>query len=155
MTAEIGSNGPGPVLFAYDGSELAKLAIAQAGKLLGDGRDALVLTVWKPFDLGFVPSAALQLDAKQIAHVRRAAEDVAAEGASLAREAGFRAQSLAAEATPTWRGIVNLADDRDASLIVLGSHGRTGLASVLIGSVAEAVAAHSRRSVLITHRPRS
>jgi len=35
---------------------------------------------------------------------------------------------------------------------VLGSHGRTGLAGVLIGSVAEAVAAHSRRSVLIIHR---
>jgi nucleotide-binding universal stress UspA family protein len=141
------------VVFAYDGSELAKLAIDQAGKLLGDGRDALVLTVWKPFDLGFVPSAALQIDAKQIADVRSAAEQAAAEGASLAREAGFRAQSLAVEATPTWKGIVDLADDRGASLIVLGSHGRTGLASVLIGSVAEAVAAHSRRSVLITHRP--
>jgi hypothetical protein len=36
---------------------------------------------------------------------------------------------------------------------VLGSHGRSGLAGVLIGSVAEAVAAHSRRSVLIVHRP--
>ena len=35
---------------------------------------------------------------------------------------------------------------------MLGSHGRTGLGSVLIGSVAEAVAAHSRRSVLIVHR---
>jgi hypothetical protein len=35
---------------------------------------------------------------------------------------------------------------------VLGSHGRTRLASVLIGSVAEAVAAHSRRSLLIVHR---
>ena len=32
------------------------------------------------------------------------------------------------------------------------NHGRTGLASVLLGSVAEAVAAHSRRSVLIVHR---
>jgi nucleotide-binding universal stress UspA family protein len=35
---------------------------------------------------------------------------------------------------------------------VLGSHGRTGLTGVLIGSVAEAVAAHSRRAVLIIHR---
>jgi nucleotide-binding universal stress UspA family protein len=147
-----GSNGSGPVLFAYDGSELAKLGIEQAGRLLGDGRDALVLTVWKPFDLGFVPSAALRLDAKQIADVRRAAEEVAAEGASVAREAGFHAHSQAVEGAPSWKAIVDLADDRDASLIVLGSHGRTGLAAVLIGSVAEAVAAHSRRSVLIVHR---
>ena len=35
---------------------------------------------------------------------------------------------------------------------MLGSHGRTGLAGVLVGSVAAAVASHSRRSVLIVHR---
>jgi len=51
-----------------------------------------------------------------------------------------------------WRALVTLADDHDAGLVVLGSHGRTGLAGVLIGSVAEAVAAHSPRSVLIVHR---
>jgi len=55
-------------------------------------------------------------------------------------------------AASTWKGIVKIADAHDSSLIVLGSHGRTGLAGVLIGSVAEAVAAHSRRSVLIIHR---
>jgi nucleotide-binding universal stress UspA family protein len=51
--------------------------------------------------------------------------------------------------TPTWKDICNVADERDASLIVLGSHGRTGLAGVAIGSAA-AVASHSRLSVLIT-----
>jgi nucleotide-binding universal stress UspA family protein len=35
---------------------------------------------------------------------------------------------------------------------VLGSHGRSGLASVLIGSVAGAVASHCGMSVLIAHR---
>jgi nucleotide-binding universal stress UspA family protein len=43
------------------------------------------------------------------------------------------------------------ADQHDASLIVLGSHGRSGLAGAVLGSVASAVAAHSRRSVLIVH----
>ena len=56
------------------------------------------------------------------------------------------------EATPTWKGIVKFADEYDASLIVLGSHGRTGLADALLGSVAGAVAGHTKRSVLITHR---
>ena len=68
------------------------------------------------------------------------------------RTPGFSARSEAVEAAPTWKGIVEVADEHDASLIVLGSHGRSGLAGVLIGSVAEAVAAHSRRSVLIVHR---
>jgi nucleotide-binding universal stress UspA family protein len=142
----------GPVVFAYDGSELSKLAIDEAGRQLAAGRDALVLTVWQPFDVGFVPTVALRIDAAEIADVREAAERTAADGASRANAAGFKARGLQAEVAPTWNGIVQVADEHDASLIVLGSHGRTGLAGVLLGSVAEAVAAHSRRSVLIIHR---
>lgn len=147
-----GGGAPGPVVFAYDGSELAKLAIADAARQLGPGREAVALTVWQPFDVGFVPPVALQINAAEIAGVREAAELTAAEGASLARDAGFEARSAAVEKAPAWKAIVEYADEQDASLIVLGSHGRTGLGGVLIGSVAEAVAAHSRRSVLIAHR---
>jgi nucleotide-binding universal stress UspA family protein len=152
MTNEPRNPPRGPVVFAYDGSDLAKLAIDEAAAQLGPGRDALVLTVWHPFDVGFVPAGALRFDAARIADVRDAAEQTAGEGASLAQAAGFNARSAATEAAPTWKGIVEIADEHDSSLIVLGSHGRTGLAGVLIGSVAEAVAAHSRRSVLIIHR---
>ena len=63
----------GPVVFAYDGSELAKLAIDEAGRQLAPGRDALVLTVWQPFDVGFVPTVALGVNAAEIADVREAA----------------------------------------------------------------------------------
>jgi nucleotide-binding universal stress UspA family protein len=153
MTEDIEAGaGCGPVVFAYDGSELAKLAIEEAGRQLVPGRDALVLTVWQPFDVGFVPTVALRIDAAEIAEVREAAERTAAAGVSLAKAAGFKARGLETEVAPIWKGIVHVAEEYDASLIVLGSHGRTGLAGVLLGSVAEAVAAHSRRSVLIVHR---
>jgi nucleotide-binding universal stress UspA family protein len=155
MTEDIESGaspGRGPIIFAYDGSELAKLAIEEARRQLAPGRNALVLTVWQPFDVGFVPTVALRINAAEIADVREAAERTAADGASLAKAAGFKARGLEAEVAPTWRGIVHAAEEHDASLIVLGSHGRTGLAGVLLGSVAEAVAAHSRHSVLIVHR---
>jgi nucleotide-binding universal stress UspA family protein len=147
-----GANGSGPVVFAFDGSELAKLAIEEAGRQLDAGRDALVVCVWQPFDVGFVPAGGLRFDAAQIRDVRRAAEDTAAEGVSLAEAAGFRARGMAVEGAPTWRAIVELADEHDASVIVLGSHGRSGLADALLGSVAGAVAAHSKRTVLISHR---
>jgi nucleotide-binding universal stress UspA family protein len=142
----------GPVLFAYDGSDLAGAAIAEAGRQLRSERDALVLTVWEPFNVGFLPVDKVEFNAAQVGEVRKAAEQTAAHGASLAEAAGFRATSMAAEAAPTWKGIINTADARDASLIVLGSHGRSGLAGAVVGSVAGAVAAHSRRSVLIVHQ---
>jgi nucleotide-binding universal stress UspA family protein len=153
MTTESQNSRRGPVVFAYDGSDLSRLAIDEAGRQLAPGRDALVVTVWHPFDVGFVPVGGLQFDAAEISEVEAAAEQTAAEGASLAQAAGFNVRSAAVEAAPTWKGIVRVADDHGSSLIVLGSHGRTGLAGVLIGSVAEAVAEHSRSSVLIIHRP--
>ena len=145
------SGGHGTVLFAYDGSTLAKGAIDESGRLLGPGRDAVVLTVWQRYDLGFVPADDVQFDAANSVEVRHAAERAAAEGASLAEAVGFHARSTAIEVAPAWKGIVGFADEHAADLIVLGSHGRTRLRDVVLGSVAGAVAAHSRRTVLIVH----
>jgi nucleotide-binding universal stress UspA family protein len=141
----------GPVLFAYDGSELAELAIEQAGQQLVPGRDALVACVWQTGDVGFLPVGERHFNAAEATQVRTVAEETAAHGASLAEKAGFRAQSIAIEAAPIWKGIVEIADERQASLIVLGSHRRRGLAKHLLGSVAAAVVAHSPFSVLIVH----
>jgi nucleotide-binding universal stress UspA family protein len=142
----------GPVLFSYDGSDLARLAIEEAGRQLEPGRDALVLTVWRPFVVGFTPPAGVEFDAADSEQVRKAAEETAAQGASMAQNAGFRAESAAVNQAPTWKGITGVADDRDASMIVLGSHGKSGLTGMFLGSVASAVAEHSGRTVLIVHR---
>ena len=53
----------GPVMFAYDGSELAKTAIANAAGQPNHGREALVVTVWQPFNVGFLPPHDLRIDA--------------------------------------------------------------------------------------------
>ena len=145
----------GPVLFAYDGSELAGHAITEAGRELRAGRDAVVLTIWEPFNVGFLPVGEAEFDAAGADEVKAAAEKTASQRASLAEAAGFRAETMTAEAAPTWKGIIDAADSRDASLIVLGSHGRSGVTSLVVGSVASAVAAHSRRSVLIVHHRHS
>jgi nucleotide-binding universal stress UspA family protein len=140
----------GPVIFAYDGSELARLAIEDAARQVAPGRDALVVCVWQTGDVGFVPTSRQHFDAAEATEVRGAAEETAAYGASLAERVGFRPQSIAIQAVPTWKGIVDVAEERSASLIVLGSHRRGGLAGHLLGSVASAVVAHSKSSVLIT-----
>jgi nucleotide-binding universal stress UspA family protein len=139
----------GPVVFAYDGTDLAENAIQQAATQLGPGRCALVVCVWQPADVGFTPTDEKHFDADQASQVRRAAERTAAHGASLAETAGFRAESIAVEAAPTWKGIVHAADEHGASLIVLGPHRRSGLLGHLQGSVAGAVIAHSGIPVMV------
>src|SRR3984957_19294119 len=141
----------GPVLFAYDGSRLAKLAIAEAGRQLSAGREALVLTVWRTFNVGFLPEPGAEFDAACADAVGEAAEQTAAHGAELAEAAGFSAQPLAVQGTPAGKALNEAADEHQASLIVLGAHRRGGLGGVVAGSVAAEVAAHSRRPVMIVH----
>ena len=141
----------GPVLFAYDGSDLAGLAIEEAGRQLEPGRDAVVLTVWRPYAVGFIPPPEVEFNAAASEEVRKAAEETAAQGASMAQAAGFGAQGLAVKEAPTWKGIARAADDHGASLIVLGSRGKSGVTGMFLGSVAADVAAHSGRTVLIVH----
>ena len=143
------SSSDGPVVLAYDGSELAACAIRVAAAQVEPGRDALVVCVWQPVDVGFTPCDAMHFDADQATEVRRAAERTAAHGADLAARVGFRSESMTIEAAPTWKGIVSAANENDASLIVLGPHRRSGLLGHLQGSVAAAVVAHSAIPVLL------
>lgn len=141
-----------PIVIAYDGSDYAKAAIEQAAEQLDNGRHAIVLTVWQPFGAAFVGVGAPPEGFEE--GIEKDAWRVAEEGAGLAREAGFDAEPAVARGDPVWQRIVEAANERDAGVVVLGSHGRTGIELVLIGSVAGAVAAHTERPVLIAHNQR-
>ena len=142
----------GTILFAYDGSDQAKASIRAAARQLRPGRDAIVLTVYQPVAaLPFLGPANVTPDLE--AAVERDARRVAGEGAELARSAGFDATPLAENGTPVWRSIVESANEHGASIVVMGSHGRTGVGLVLMGSVASAVARHAQVPVLIVHPP--
>ena len=137
-----------PILIAYDGSEHAKAAIEQAGRQLPGGRRATVLSVWQPVDS--MPFTQLVVVPQEfVDSMMEGARETAAEGATLAREAGFDAAPLAESANSAWEGIVKAAEELDAALIVMGSHGRSGLSYATLGSVATAVAHHTERPVMI------
>jgi nucleotide-binding universal stress UspA family protein len=75
----------GPILIAYDGSDHAKDAIAQAGRQLRGDRPVIVLTVWEPLDavpFWGVPLATMPDEMTE--QVIAQAEAVAAEGVALA-----------------------------------------------------------------------
>src|ERR1700710_174616 len=101
----------GPAIFAYDGSDLAGYAIEQAGLQLAPGREAIVVCVWQPADVGFVPVKGRELHAAAANEVEAAAKETAAHGAELATAAGFQARPQTVEAAPTWKGLVKVAED--------------------------------------------
>jgi nucleotide-binding universal stress UspA family protein len=70
-------------------------------------------------------------------------------GAERAREAGFEAEPRAVLEEPFWEGIVDVADEIDATVIVIGSRGLKGIRERLEGSVSHEVAEHAGRPVLI------
>jgi nucleotide-binding universal stress UspA family protein len=79
-----------------------------------------------------------------------ASERIAFEGAKCARAAGLDAEPrvLSTMATAS-EAIVQAADELDAALIVLGSRGRRGLWSAVLGSTSVNVLHHARRPTLV------
>ena len=147
----------GLLLLCYDGSADAKYAIERAPSLLV-GRQALVVTVWQP---GVGPDSVTWtgVTAGSFNYVevdRAAAEDgarVAHQGVRIAQEAGLEAEPVAVNATgPVWRTILEIAQRHDTAAIVIGSRGLTGLRSLLLGSVSDALVHHADRPTLVVHR---
>ena len=56
-------------------------------------------------------------------------------------------------APTTWQGIVDVADELDAAVIVIGSRGLGGLRELTRGSLSHDVATHARRPMLILPPP--
>jgi len=70
----------------------------------------------------------------------------------LAPQANVRAERRLAEGDPAAE-VLSAAEEIGADLIVMGTHGRTGLGRLLMGSVAEEVMRHAPCPVLTTRLP--
>jgi nucleotide-binding universal stress UspA family protein len=144
-----------PILICYDGSDEADHAVDSAAALLGP-RSAVVLDVGPPLTAAeslavvspVAPGAAFEELNADDALVR------ARKGAERARRAGFGAEARAGIAAPVWEGVVAVADEIDAPVIVLGSRGLTGAREAFEGSVSHDVAEHAGRPVLIVPPPK-
>jgi nucleotide-binding universal stress UspA family protein len=139
-----------PILICYDGSEPARTAIRVAAGLLGP-TPAIVLDVaplLTPAERYAVSASAGSAVEFEHVHAEEAVQR-AAEGADIARAAGFSATSRGSVAASTWEGILDVAEETRASAIVIGSHGRTGVREFVEGSVSHDLAQHSSLPVLV------
>jgi nucleotide-binding universal stress UspA family protein len=134
--------GDGPIVIGYDGSQQARSAIGAARALLRV-RAAVVLDA-APLrvSVGYsaTPSAAPWVDAADPALAYARAET----GVDLARATGFDAVARTHAAPTTSRALLEVAEEVDAGVIVVGARGVKGPRSV-----SREVADHARRPVLV------
>lgn len=157
-----------PIVLAFDGSPAARAAVRHAAELFR-GRRALVLTAWEPqlgemmmlpaptgmgpATLPFDPTLAAEIDRQ----VERSAHAIAADGAALARSHGLQAEELVLEDAPhPAEAILAAAAERDAAVIVVGSHGHGKLRTTLLGGTTDRILKGAdQRPVLIVRAPPS
>src|SRR5262249_11017048 len=137
-----------------DGSDEAKRAVDAAAALLGPRR-AVVLDVGAPLTAAeSVASLSSVVPGSAFEELNMAAaREQADAGAERARGVGVTAEARPEVAAPTWEDIVDVADEIDAAVIVLGSRGLTGARERFEGSVSHDIAEHAGRPVLIVPPP--
>ncbi|MET0652147.1 MAG: universal stress protein [Hyphomicrobiaceae bacterium] len=139
------------ILIATDGSELADRAAAQGLELAKVLKaDVTVVTATEPWTAVVAGEAALAFPYGD--YEKAAAENAAkilARAADMAKKADVACTTVHAKDQFAAEGIVATAKDKGCDLIVMASHGRRGIAKLLLGSEATKVLTHSSVPVLI------
>jgi nucleotide-binding universal stress UspA family protein len=93
-----------------------------------------------------VPIITYQLISPQLLRIE--SKEAIAYVENAGRAADIEIESVILEGNPAIE-IVDFAEKNDIELIVMGTHGKTGIQRFMIGSVAENVVRHSKNSVLV------
>ncbi len=127
------------VLIPYDGSEQADRAVAHAIERFADSK-LVMLTVINPAESVYATGegAVSPFPENWYESAEEQAKEMVARAIEQAEEAGVDASSDVVVGRPG-RAIVDYAQEHDMDHIVMGSHGRSGVSRILLGSVAETV----------------
>ena len=136
------------ILVPTDFSETSELALAAAVELARTFRARLTLLhVWSVPNMGYAEGLTWPLGAMEEA-AQVALEEVQARTRTMAVETDSIIKSGA-----EWEQIIDVTKARGIDLVVMGTHGRRGVARVLLGSVAERVVRLSPVPVLTIRGP--
>jgi nucleotide-binding universal stress UspA family protein len=141
-------------LVAHDGSAHSDRAIDAVARLFPAWR-VIVVSVWQSAST-FAPAHALTTaeGVEAFARVDKAAEE---DAESIAEEGAERLRSAGCDATAVTLGshggtaqvIIDYAEREQATVIVVGSRGRSQVKSLLLGSVSNSVVQNATRPVLV------
>ena len=141
------------ILVPVDGSETSYAAVAQAAELakaFGGKITVVQVLALDPYIAAEYISATQTNDLIERARtsVLKTLEDAAAKFSDL----GIPVEAKLLEGQVVHREIIKEAETSKADLIVIGSHGRTGLKRLFLGSVAQSVLGEAHIPVLVVRQ---
>lgn len=139
------------ILVPVDGSSTSQAAVSKATELAKVfGSTVTVIYVIDPYPFTGVGTDFAYGQAEYLSAATAEANTAVHAAKDSFAAAGVTVSTSIIEAHTAWRGIVEAGDSLQADLIVMGSHGRSGLEKLVLGSVAQAVLSHTKRPVLVT-----
>ena len=141
------------ILIPTDGSDLSRKAILYGVQLAKEsGAKVTGLTVVEPYQPAGIDTVYVPLDQGDYEEQSRILSEKALEQVKMAAQAaGVPCETLREVLDQPYRAIIDAAQAVGCDLIVMASHGRSGLAAVLLGSVTVKVLTHTKLPVLVCH----
>lgn len=140
------------ILLAVDDSKFSEEALcAILTQIRPQGVEVRVLHVLQPIAFSAPPQMAAKY-APELEEQGKQARELVERAAKTLREAGFKVDT-AVEKGDIRLKIIDSASELKADLIVVGSHGRSGIPRLLLGSVAEFVVRNAPCSVEVVRIP--
>jgi len=142
------------ILLPTDGSPVSRKAVKQ-GVAFAKSIGARVVGFFAAEDYRaimyteYMPAAMLSQEEFE-AQAKRAADKQLAFVQKAAEAAGLSYESYWMISIAPWEAIIEAAKKKKCDLIFMGSHGRTGLAGIVLGSTTVKVLTHSKVPVLVT-----
>ncbi len=138
------------ILVPTDGSDISRKA---ANTAIGMARlcnaQLFVVSVAEPFPYSAVtelqPLPPIEYDQAQ----ERLAQERVEQVRTMAQAAGLACETATAQALHPWEAILQHAKNKQCDLVVMASHGRRGMAALLLGSETSRVLTHTELPVLV------
>ncbi|MFB6071560.1 MAG: universal stress protein [Halobacterium sp.] len=136
------------ILVPIDGSKQAEDALEYALEEFKDA-DITVINVIDPIEAGYTAQATVPGYSEEwFEQAKESADELFDEAQETADKYDHPLDTVTEVGRPS-RTIVDYADENDIDHIVMGSHGRSGVSRILLGSVAENVVRRSPVPVTI------
>jgi len=138
------------ILIPTDGSELAERAVTHGlslAKFAGAKVTFIIVEERAPGWMSFVETGAAQ--AKYTEEIKNYCASTLDRVANAAKQAGVPCDTLQLQDVQPYEAIIATATDRGCDLVVMASHGRSGLTAMVLGSVTNKVLTNIKAPVLV------